>query len=44
MNKKHGMTNTPEHHAWRDMKYRCYNSDNARYKDYGTRGIKVCDE
>lgn len=33
---------TSEHHAWNDMKQRCYNSNNPRYKDYGGRGITVC--
>lgn len=27
-----------------DMKNRCYNSENKHYKDYGGRGITVCDE
>lgn len=26
------------------MKSRCYNKNNARYKNYGGRGIKICDE
>jgi hypothetical protein len=26
------------------MRYRCYNKDHKQYKDYGGRGIKVCDE
>lgn len=28
---------------WRGMISRCYNIKNARYSDYGGRGIKVCD-
>ena len=27
-----------------DMKRRCYNPEEKFYKDYGGRGIKVCDE
>lgn len=27
-----------------DMKQRCYNSKNGDYKNYGARGIKICDE
>ncbi len=27
---------------WRDMHYRCTNSANKAYKNYGGRGIKVC--
>lgn len=26
------------------MKQRCYNTNNDRYKDYGGRGIKICEE
>lgn len=26
------------------MNERCYNKNNKRYKDYGGRGIKICDE
>jgi hypothetical protein len=26
------------------MKQRCYNEKNKRYKNYGDRGIEVCDE
>lgn len=29
---------------WRGMKRRCFNQDHARYKDYGGRGITMCDE
>ncbi len=29
--------------TWRNMISRCYNEHNPRYKDYGGRGIKVCD-
>lgn len=29
---------------WKDMKLRCYNKNNKRYKCYGRRGIIVCDE
>lgn len=31
-----------ERKAWSDMKQRCYNPNNSRYKNYGGRGIKVC--
>ena len=30
--------------VYRAMKSRCNNPHNKRYKDYGARGIKVCDE
>lgn len=29
--------------VWGDMKQRCLNSNNANYKHYGGRGIKICD-
>lgn len=35
---------SPEQYAWSHMKQRCFNPNNKRYKDYGGRGIKVCDE
>lgn len=38
------MYKTPEYRVWIDMKQRCLNINNKRYKDYGGRGIKVCDE
>jgi len=41
---KHGMKNTREYEAWIRMKGRCNNPKNPRYKDWGGRGIKVCDE
>lgn len=41
---KHGQSNTRLFHIWKGMKRRCYNPNNAGYKNYGGRGIKVCDE
>lgn len=32
------------YHTWNGMKYRCYNKKGKNYKNYGARGIKVCDE
>lgn len=32
------------YNAWRAMKKRCYLKSNHNYKNYGARGIKVCDE
>jgi len=34
---------TKEYRTWLGMKRRCYNSNRKDYKDYGGRGIKVCD-
>lgn len=39
---KHGKSNTGIYRTWRDIKDRCHNPQNARYKDYGGRGITVC--
>ena len=45
---KHGLSprgdKSPELTAWNGMKSRCYNSKNKAYKNYGGRGIYVCDE
>src|SRR5699024_6470193 len=43
-NRKHGMTKSPEYKTWWGMKDRCCNPDNPSYKDYGARGIRVCNE
>lgn len=40
----HGMTNTREYGIWSAMKRRCYNKNCRDYKDYGGRGISVCQE
>lgn len=39
----HGMTKTPEYRSWIHMRERCYCSKDKDYKNYGGRGIKVCD-
>lgn len=35
--------NSPTYSTWLNMKRRCYDLTNNRYKDYGGRGISVCD-
>lgn len=40
---KHGLINTPTYYSWAGMKSRCMNSNDTRYKDWGGRGIKVCE-
>jgi hypothetical protein len=40
----HGLTNTSIYSVWCTMKQRCYNQNRKKYKDYGLRGIKICDE
>lgn len=34
---------SPEYNAWQNMIDRCVNKTNKSYKDYGERGITVCD-
>lgn len=34
---------TPEYRSWKAMVARCHNPHNIGYKNYGGRGIKVCD-
>lgn len=41
---KHGLRHTRLYQTWRSMKDRCYNPNNKWYKDYGGRGIYVCEE
>lgn len=38
------MYKSKEYSSWQHMLERCYNSNNKRYKDYGGRGIGVCEE
>lgn len=40
---KHGLSYTPEYRAWQTMRLRCHDSSNARFADYGGRGIAVCE-
>ncbi len=41
---KHGMYETRLYRIWASMRNRCTNSTNPAYKDYGGRGITVCNE
>lgn len=38
----HGMYKSTEHSSWRSMKNRCCNKNHMHYKNYGARGIKIC--
>jgi hypothetical protein len=38
-----GWYRSPERSSWDNMKQRCLNPNDPRYKYYGARGIKVCD-
>ena len=40
----HGGSKTRLAHIWYSMRARCRNKNLKRYKDYGGRGIKVCEE
>ena len=43
-NKTHGGSNERLYHVWQGMKDRCENKNNLEYKNYGGRGIKICEE
>lgn len=40
----HGKRESRLYAIWSNMKQRCYNENNKRYKTYGARGITVCPE
>lgn len=40
----HNLTKTPLYRVWATMKDRCFREKSPKYKDYGGRGITVCDE
>lgn len=42
--RKHGLYGSHLYIVWRNMKSRCYYKRNNRYKNYGGRGVTVCDE
>lgn len=41
---KHGLHGTRLYNVWKSMHQRCSNPNNKFYKDYGGRGIDVCEE
>ena len=41
---KHGMVGTRLYSIYNDMRRRCYNKNRKDYKNYGGRGIRVCEE
>lgn len=43
LRRTHGKRWTPEYFVWLNMRSRCMNPKNKHYKDYGGRGIKICD-
>jgi hypothetical protein len=42
-NFRHGLSHTPEHIAWTHIIARCENPNEIGYKDYGGRGIAMCE-
>lgn len=40
---KHSRSKTPEYNSWASMRYKCNSPSCKSYKDYGGRGIKVCE-
>mgnify|MGYP001592520234 FL=1 len=42
-NVTHGYANTPEYNTWVNMVSRCHNPKDAGYKNWGGRGIGVCE-
>lgn len=43
-NTKHGLKNHRLYHIWGGMKARCNNPNSENYKNYGERGISICNE
>jgi hypothetical protein len=44
MNTTHDHSGSRIHNIWMGMKFRCYNTSGMNYKDYGGRGIEMCEE
>jgi hypothetical protein len=40
----HGHSDTKLYNVWAGIKRRCYNKNQKSYKDYGAKGIRMCDE
>jgi hypothetical protein len=40
----HNLTHSPVYNTHRSMLHRCLNPENENYKNYGGRGIKICNE
>ena len=41
-NRRHGLSDNPEHRTWTRIRERCNNPSHGDYARYGGRGIKVC--
>jgi hypothetical protein len=42
--KEDAYARTPLYQVWQSMKQRCFNENDHSYKNYGGRGIAICDE
>lgn len=40
---RHGISDGPEHNTWMRIRQRCENPSNKSFRDYGARGIFVCE-
>ncbi|MGI4426937.1 hypothetical protein ACR2WJ_26255 [Klebsiella pneumoniae] len=43
-NSTHGLSSNPMYQRWLGMKQRCYDVNAINYKNYGGRGIEICEE
>ncbi len=43
INKSHGLSNSPEYLTWLRIRDRCRNNRNNQYRNYGGRGVSVCE-
>ncbi|AFV80851.1 putative HNH endonuclease [Staphylococcus phage SA5] len=43
-NTTHGLSSNPMYQRWLGMKQRCYDVNAINYKNYGGRGIEICEE
>lgn len=43
-NKKHGCRHTRLYMVWKGMRCRCYTKTSSSFRNYGARGISICDE
>lgn len=44
LNKTHGRSNTRLHRIWGNMRARCLNPNSPGFKNYGGRGIEICND
>lgn len=42
-NTRHGMRHKSEYSTYYSMRYRCYSPKSSSWKNYGAKGIRVCD-